>query len=346
MEDNLKSKEDQKINKHINPEDSKSKDESINHKKEDEKIESNNENETEQKKETPTDTNNNTTKENNNLTTNNEKTKRHRRGKKETKDERKHKCPDCDKCYLSGPALVIHRKTKHGYNTEAEKKSRGRPKKEDQQENCYQNAQIKYNEFFNNETRKIKNNEEKINLDNVKENFINIFSQRKNKLFPNIDNITNYPFYQLIINYWNNDNYDFPTECLSESYRNDNMNSSNKYNSPPLEQIFFLYLKELSNKTNKNYFWFASQFIILFRECINSIKKDQVKQENKSDIAKEYSQIYSAEGIPESCNDFFLEFMQPNDYYGLNEKELIELAQHFCFWLYLNKYTHSYLTLL
>ena len=50
MEDNLKSKEDQKINNHINQEDSKSKDESINHKKEDEKIESNNENETEQKK--------------------------------------------------------------------------------------------------------------------------------------------------------------------------------------------------------------------------------------------------------------------------------------------------------
>ena len=88
------------------------------------------------------------------------------------------------------------------------------------------------------------------------------------------------------------------------------------------------------------------KFIVLFRECINNIKKTKVKDEYKTEKEKEYSQLFSAEAIPESCNDFFLEFMQPNGYYGLNEQELIELAQHFCFWLYCNKYTHSYLTLL
>ena len=71
------------------------------------------------------------------------------------------------------------------------------------------------------------------------------------------------------------------------------------------------------------------------------------KDKSTSNVKEDnYSEIYCAEEIPESCNDFFLEFMQPNQYYGLNEGELIELAQHFCFWLYLNKYTHSYLILL
>jgi len=43
----------------------------------------------------------------------NEKAKRHRRTKDEI-TERQYQCPDCDKCYLSGPALTTHRKTKHG----------------------------------------------------------------------------------------------------------------------------------------------------------------------------------------------------------------------------------------
>jgi hypothetical protein len=41
-----------------------------------------------------------------------EKIKRDRRGKNEINDIN-YQCPDCDKCYLSGPALTTHRKTKH-----------------------------------------------------------------------------------------------------------------------------------------------------------------------------------------------------------------------------------------
>ena len=64
-----------------------------------------------------------------------------------------YKCPECDKSYLSGPALVIHRKTKHNYMTENEK-IRGRPKKENQQDNSQNILLNKYNEFFRSETRK------------------------------------------------------------------------------------------------------------------------------------------------------------------------------------------------
>ena len=342
MEENLRPNEDSNLNNHLNIEDSKQNNESIN------SINDEDKNEKDKNKNINDINNYSSAKENINSSSNNEKSKRHRRGKNETIAERTFKCPDCDKCYLSGPALVMHRKAKHGYSAEAEKKSRGRPKKEDQQENTFQNAQIKYNEFLNNETRKkFAEKEENISLDIVKDNMFNIFRQCKNDLFNNFENIKDYPFYQLIIDNWDNDNYEFPVECFSDKNKTENSNSNlNKFNSPPLDQIFFLYLKEFSTKTNRNYFWFINKFIVLFRECINNFKKDQVKDEYKTDKEKEYSQLFSAEGIPESCNDFFLEFMQPNSYYGLNEQELIELAQHFCFWLYCNKYTHSYLTLL
>jgi hypothetical protein len=347
MEDNLKSDEDPNLNNNIKPEDKAQNNEPLNSKKEDEEIKDESSNQKIQNQEVSKSMNNSGIKENINSTSNNEKGKRHRRGKNETTAERTYKCPDCDKCYLSGPALVIHRKTKHGYNTETEKKSRGRPKKEDLQESSYQNAQNKYNEFFNNENRKKienANKVEEITLETVKTNLSNIFRQCKNDLFEKIDEVEQYPFYKLIIDNWNNDK--FPTECLTENNKPDNAAPSNKTNSPPLDIIFVLYMKELTPKTNNDYFWFVNKFIVLFREFINLFKKDQVKDEYKTEKERDYSQLFSAEGIPESCNDFFLEFMQGKKYYGLNENELIELAQHFCFWLYTNKYTHSYLTLI
>ena len=51
--------------------------------------------------------------------------------------------------------------------------------KEDQQETSYQKAQVKYHDFFNNDTRKSKSeneqNEEKITLEKVKDNISKIF---------------------------------------------------------------------------------------------------------------------------------------------------------------------------
>ena len=360
MEDNLKHQEDTIQNKPIEPienqENSQQNNESsnLNNDERDREDQNESQNEKEQNKETSNDLNNSTNKEkekeNMNSTSNNEKGKRHRRGKNETSGERNYKCPDCDKCYLSGPALVIHRKTKHGYNTETEKKSRGRPKKAEQQENSYHNAQIKYNTFLNDERRKKKpdeGDEKEINLDLIKDNLNNIFRQCKNYIFSNINDVEDYPFYQLVIDNWDKNNYEFPSQCLSDNTnKSDSDQTGNKYNSPPLDPIFFMYLKEFSTKTNNNYFWFINKFIVLFRECINSLKKQNVKEEFKKGNQTEYSQLFSAEAIPESCNDFFLEFMQPKNYFGLDENELIELTQNFCFWLYKKQYTHSYLTLL
>ena len=271
-------------------------------------------------------------KEDTNIDLINKKGKKRRR-KKYNDSERKYQCPDCDKNYLSEPALFTHRRIKHGFISDIDQK-----KIEDKQIDIYKNYLIKYFNFFNDPYREKVNDE--INLEIVKNNFKQIFIQCKSFIFQNIKVIEDYSFYQLVINNWDKKTYDFPNECLSF-----NDKAISVFNSPPLDPLFFLYLKEFSSKTNNNYFWFINKFIILFREGINLIKKYNVKEEYKTAKEKEFTQLFSAEGISDSFNDFFLEFMNPKKFFGLNESELIEIAQHFCFWLFQHRYTHSFLSL-
>ena len=289
-----------------------------------------------------------------------EKVKRHRRGKNEIND-RKYICPDCDKCYLSGPALTTHRKTKHGYGNEGEKsKRRGRPKKEGVTEEG-QNALNKYNNFFNHENRKKNNNilqvdkenkeseeEKEVELSKIKDILTKIFNQCKEQLFKEIENIDKYSFYNLIIENWEKAKEAlFPEDekfCYNAQFRKGEPLS--KLNSYNLDQLFFIYLKEFSKKVNDDYLWFMFKFVVLFRECINLKNEGAVTPDIKTEKRQVYTQIFNAEKVPEICNYFFLDFLQPYDNFGLNKEELIELIQNFCYWLYINKYAQSHLTLI
>ena len=288
--------------------------------------------------------NSNSISNNNN---NNEKEKRQRRGKNETSD-RIYKCPDCEKSYLSGPALVIHRKLKHNYNKTSDNKSRGRPKKDYQQENLLSIAQNKYNNFFINDMRKsFSSDEEKNNinntvLDQIKHNLENIFATYKSDIFKDLDNIENYSFYKVLREENNEINESFKDNYSISDEKNSNLNHQ-KSAIPPLDYIFIMYLKEVYIFTNKEYFLFINKFIVFFREWINKKKKDIVKEEYKTGDKIEFSQLFNSEGAPDYCNDFFIEYLEPNNFFGLNIDEFIELSQHLCFWLFLKKYTPNYL---
>ena len=270
-------------------------------------------------------TNENNTNLNNNIINNSvEKSKRHRRGKNEIND-RNYRCPDCDKCYLSGPALTTHRKTKHGYGNNGEKRNRGRPKKDGQSESNQNNPLIKYNNFFIDEKRKPLEqtlNDIIINTDKIKEFLQKIFNQCKKELFKDIEDLEKYSFYELIIQNWDKEN-PFPNqECFSAITKIGE--PSIKVQNYNLDELFFLYLKEFSKKTNEEYFWFMIKFIVLFRECINKLRNNLVKNEDKTVKKQLYTQIYNAETVPEICNDFFVEFMEPYGCFGLYKEELIE----------------------
>ena len=274
------------------------------------------------------------------------KMKRHRRRNSEI-TEKSYQCPDCEKCYLSGPALTMHRKTKHGYGSNGEIKTRGRPKKDGMPENPTAIAQQKYDVFFQNETRKPPSldqtmNEKTISLDIIRENLTDIFRQLHNQILQKYKSVEEYNFYNLVINNWEKTK----PEIEENSYYDDNSIPLRKSSSPCIDGLIYLYLREFSKKTNKNYFWFLLKFIVLFREFINQRKKDYVTKDVETKDKTEYTQIYNAENIPEICNDFYIEFMEPRNFFGLNQTELIEVIQHYCFWLYSNKYTQAHLFLL
>ena len=274
-----------------------------------------------------------------NFSGNFEKMKRHRRGKNEIND-RNYRCPDCDKCYLSGPALTTHRKTKHGYGNNGEKRARGRPRKDCLIENIPNNPQNSFIYFFNEDHRKAFD-DNIINIDIIKNDLRIIFKQCQQELFKELDSVENYSFYQLIVGNWEKEEPNLVQECFNAINRIDE--PLNKIQSYNIDSIFFFYLKEYSKNVNLEYFWFMIKFIVLFRECINKLRDNFVKKEEQN---KAYSEIYNSENVPEMCNDFVLEFMEPYDYFGLNKDELIELIQHFCYWLNLKQYTQLHLSLL
>ena len=109
------------------------------------------------------------------------------------------------------------------------------------------------------------------------------------------------------------------------------------------DDIICTYLNYIAPFTNEKYFIFVTKFIILFRECVNVI---QSKDSKYSD--KEYTSIENAEIFPEQCNEFFSNFLEKYQFFDFNDEdktELIEIIQHFCYWLFINSYTKSKLSL-
>lgn len=112
----------------------------------------------------------------------------------------------------------------------------------------------------------------------------------------------------------------------------------------PCDEIFYKYLNEVADKVNRDYFLFVFKFVILFRECLNKYRTAELNTEGKMNL--EYTQVNNAENAPDLCNEFITDFMEAEDYFGLDTNELIEIIQHLCFWLYQKGYTSSRLTLL
>ena len=109
------------------------------------------------------------------------------------------------------------------------------------------------------------------------------------------------------------------------------------------DDIICSYLDSVAVLTNENYFIFVTKFIILFRECVNVIQSKEPKYSEK-----EYTSIENAEIFPEQCNEFFSNFLEKYQFFDFSEDdkaELIEIIQHFCYWLFINNYTKSKLSL-
>jgi len=115
-------------------------------------------------------------------------------------------------------------------------------------------------------------------------------------------------------------------------------------NNKICDDIICQYLDYIAPITNQDYFIFATKFIILFRECVNEIQKGKDAKYSEN----EYTTVENAEIFPEQCNEFFSNFLERNNFFDFSEEdrtELIEIIQNFCYWLFLNSYTKSKLSL-
>ena len=111
------------------------------------------------------------------------------------------------------------------------------------------------------------------------------------------------------------------------------------------DEVFYEYLSSFMNKTNKKYFSLMLKFILLFRECYDLSKNKEKKESEKMAVTN----TLPPEGLPDLCNEFYGEFMEPNNFFGIYEldekNEIVEIIQHFCIWLFKNEYTKSKLSL-
>lgn len=256
-------------------------------------------------------------------------------------------CLECGKNYPSLRNLSLHRKRQHNYGQMFPQKKRGRPPKYRKNNNKDYIYKLNYQNFFNKIKRINKNDDNEnliITLDIIKDELIKFFKDYKNQLFLKVDKIENYSFYKLIRDNWEKEEPNLEKESLNDI--NYNLNDlSQKIKMTNLDGLFFLYLKEISKNTNINYFLFIIKFIVIFREFINEYKKNLVPKNNEVGKMDYYSQIYNGRAIPSTCNELFV-YLSNNNYFNLDRNELIEIVQHFCYWLFNNHYSDSHLFLL
>ena len=103
-------------------------------------------------------------------------------------------------------------------------------------------------------------------------------------------------------------------------------------------------MNTFKNNVNEKYFTLMLKFVILFRECYDKSKNKEISVDGTKKVGN-----LKPEGLPDLCNEFYGDFLEPNNFFGIENQdqkdEIIELIQHFCIWLFRNEYTKSKLSL-
>lgn len=102
------------------------------------------------------------------------------------------------------------------------------------------------------------------------------------------------------------------------------------------DEVFAEYLHYVSKICNETFFKDVVKFVILFRENVNIVNKNQ-----------KFSEENTAEDAPDSSNEFILEFLciDSGNKFSVKKEESIELTQNLCSWMFRNNYSHSKLAL-
>ena len=248
---------------------------------------------------------------------------RHRRSKHEQQG-RVFAC-NCGKAFLSKPALNNHIKTKHPEMLDGQpKRGRGRPRKYPPK-TVLDFESTKYDNFFNTPERKSEEGKT-LNIPVLVQNVFDFIykGNYRDKLFSQPINYQDIPILNNLI-------LDKP---INEKPKNE----------ITCDDAFYEYLHIFKDKTNDKYFSLVLKFIILFRECYDNHKNKDNGEQKEAVTNKK-----TPEELPDLCNEFYGEFMEPNNFFDINDQdernEIIEIIQHFCIWLFKKEYTKSKLSL-
>ena len=269
--------------------------------------------------------------------TNSENKKSPKAGKRRSKSEiegRTFECKLCNKSYLSYPALYTHCKQKHNKNNSSGR-GRGRPKKEGAE---FESEKIKFNPinstYFMKEERNGKTQPDEIN-NCIDEAFKELYSEEyrnrnQQREMKNYNSVEEHPFLYL----FKNDAHD--------------LNQIMKDGGIYTDKVLINYLNKMSQFCNPKFYIKLIKFITLFREHVNLFNRNKVEQKVNG-IEKEYTEIFDAEDVPDSSNEFITDFLDPtgkNEDFGYSREECIDLTQNLCFWMYDNNFTCSKLSLI
>ena len=260
---------------------------------------------------------------------NNKKLKR--RSKREVIG-RNYICKLCSKSYLSYPALYTHYKQKHNTNNSSGR-GRGRPKKSILEINEEKNQYNPQNHtFFSKEERTGKTDPENEINNCIDEAFKDLYNvENKNRIEER-----NIKFYNSV------DEHPF----LSK-FKNDPHDINKTGEEQQIADLVFIeYLNKMSTHCNPEYYTKLIKFVTLFREHSNLIN---AHNESTNEDNKPYTEVKSAEDVPDTSNEFITDFLNPeengNDL-GFTKEEAIDLTQNLCYWMYENNFTCSKLSLI
>lgn len=115
-----------------------------------------------------------------------------------------------------------------------------------------------------------------------------------------------------------------------------------------VDEIFALYLYQISKKVNENFYKTVLMYVLLFRECLNeigwqkkieseNIKLDENPQFKEDMETKHFCLHNNAENAPEICNEFVTVFMEnKKGSFDISKPDQIDLTINLCHWLFEN----------
>lgn len=265
------------------------------------------------------------------------KIKGKRRSKNET-EGRNYKCNQCERTYLSYPALYTHIKTKHSVQGEAPMTSgrgRGRPKKNLAKEERADPTSMlyfrtedhkggptavlygfreAYNTLFKDNTKYKSFDEHRLYYELYKRHLKNVTTLNYAHEHPNTTEFGPTPQgLPTAVYILKTEEPPKPSEDASEAKEN----SSPEINSPEKKQkkcdeVFAEYLDIVAKEVNKNCYAEVLKFVFLFRECLNHYGEKLVKGKNddgqdqvqkNTDGKEEYCLTHNPEQAPEISNE-------------------------------------------